>query len=84
MKNPYLINPVIILIFIYFSSSFAQTNISYNEGAMLRWFASGKAASVGGAYTSVANGINAIYWNPANTTNLSGKQCLIVYLTSYS
>ena len=61
----------IILIFILFYlcvDLYPQTN---SAGAFLRRGIDSKALAIGGAYTSVTDGVSSVYWNPAG---LSGVQ----------
>ncbi|NOY58994.1 MAG: UPF0164 family protein [Calditrichaeota bacterium] len=72
-----------ILVLLFATNVFSQ-NLSNIPGVFLDIGYGARPMGVGGAFTAMANDINALVWNPAGLANLQGRQITFFYTKQFN
>lgn len=82
MKKQILILTTIVLVFSTYSvhaqglTSSTISKVGTTVGQFLKLGASARSTAMGGAFTSVADDISSMYWNPAGLANIHGYEVM--------
>ncbi|MDP3580987.1 MAG: PorV/PorQ family protein [Ignavibacteria bacterium] len=76
---------VIILTLVFAFNGFAQTNKTGTTAAqVLKLNVGPRAIGMGGAFTSIADDITSVYWNPSGTANIVSNEAFFNHTALYS
>ncbi|MEW6653414.1 MAG: PorV/PorQ family protein [Bacteroidota bacterium] len=84
MKKILLVT-LLLFTFAALIDSIAQTNKTGTTAAQILKFNVGpRAIGMGGAFTSIANDITAVYWNPSGTANIDANEAFFNHTELYA
>lgn len=76
---------IIILTLVFSFNGFAQTNKTGTTAAqVLKLNVGPRAIGMGGAFTSIADDITSVYWNPSGTANIVSNEAFFNHTALYS